>query len=340
MGSLSASIMIVDDNESVRRILARILGQAGYVNVVAASSTEEARALFSAGTFDLLVTDMVMPGGSGLELLKHVRHHSPDTATIMITGIDDAKLAESALDLGTYGHIIKPFKINEVLINVDSALRRKAGEIENRTDTIHRLAIAAEFRDSQTGRHVARMSRYCEMLAEASGQSDELIRYIREASSLHDVGKIGIPDRVLLKPALLSEDERTIMQEHASIGSQILSGSSSQVMVLAATIAATHHEWVDGTGYPKGLKGQGIPVAGRIAAIADVFDALINDRPYRRAMPVLDAVDLMKAGSGTHFDSDLLAIFWTILSEALRVVRLDKPKSDKPSATKVLEGSI
>jgi putative two-component system response regulator len=347
------TILVVDDEESIRTLVVRVLKRAGYNNLMTAASADEAINLLAKVTVELVLTDMQMPGGSGLELLNHIHENIPGVATLMVTVIDDPALAHSALLLGSYGYIIKPFRQSELLIGVSNALRRRELEIENqtqrvhleesvklrsdylwgavvklehsendvrasRTETIERLAIAAEFRDEETGYHVARMSRYAEILAERCAD-DELCQYIREASSLHDVGKIGIPDRVLLKPAPLTRDERMIIEEHPLIGHRILAGSQSPLLQLAAEIALTHHEWVDGSGYPNRLSGDAIPLAGRIAAIADVFDALTSDRVYRRSFSLVEAVEIMKKESGTHFDPELLSAFWEVLPQVLAV---------------------
>ena len=348
-----ARLLIVDDEEAMRTLLTRTLARAGYGHVATAASSEEARRLFSSQSVDLVLTDMQMPGGSGLGLLEYIHNVLPGVATLMITGADDPVLAEKALALGAYGYIIKPFRQSEIAIGVSNALRRRSLELENRnhrdhleetvkgrtrdlwetimkleqseksvkesrTETIERLALAGEFHDEETGFHVARMSRYCEMLAYRCADQ-ELAATIREASSLHDVGKIGIPDKILLKPGTLSSEERLIMQEHAEIGHRILTDSHAPLLQLASEIALSHHEWFDGSGYPHGLAGDVIPLEGRIAAIADVFDALTNNRVYRVAFPLLEAVEMMKAEAGTHFDPDLLAAFWDILPEVLEV---------------------
>jgi putative two-component system response regulator len=178
------------------------------------------------------------------------------------------------------------------------------------------------------------MSRYSEILAERCAP-DELCRQIREASSLHDVGKIGIPDRVLLKPGPLTRDERMVMEEHPLIGYRILGGSDSPLLKLAAEIALTHHEWVDGSGYPNGLSGEAIPLAGRISAIADVFDALTTNRVYRRSFPLVEAVEIMKKESGTHFDPDLLSAFWEVLPQVLAVEHENGSKELHPKVAVV-----
>lgn len=344
-------ILVVDDEEPIRRMLVRLLTRNGY-ECAAAAEAEEARREVAEAPYHLVLADMDMPGESGLDLITHISHEYPDTATVMVTGMDDTKLANSALEMGAYGYIIKPFESNEILINVANALRRRQLEIENRShrerlevmvrertsdlwtavsrleatekelrlsreETIQRLSIAAEFRDDETGRHIERMSRYCALLAEAIDYDAEEVDRIRVASKMHDVGKIGIPDQILLKPGRLTPEERTIMETHADIGYRILSGSTSMLLDAAATIAHTHHEKIDGTGYPRGLQDDGIPLEGRIAAIADVFDALTTDRIYRKAYPLGAAVDIMKEGRETHFDAALLDLFLDSLDDAL-----------------------
>jgi putative two-component system response regulator len=354
MEAITASILVVDDEELIQDLLIRILERGGYQDVKTASSADSAAKLLAPGNFDLILTDIHMPGTSGIELLSDVHQSHPEIATLMISGANDESLAEKALSLGAYGYIIKPFRSNEVLIGVKNALRRRALELENRayreqleakvelrtedlsqaltklrlaekgvraarTETIKRLAITGEFRDEETGRHVMQMSRYCEILARAVGVEDDLTESIREAGSLHDLGKIAIPDRILLKPGPLSEEERLVMETHAAIGHRMLSGSESPLLELAAEIALSHHEKLDGTGYPNGLAGESIPLSGRIAAIADVFDALTTDRVYRPAFPLTEAADMMKKGSGRHFDSDLLALFWDLMPQVLGI---------------------
>lgn len=348
-----SSLLIVDDEEAIRTVLTRTLKRAGYLDVTTAASSEEARQLLTSETIDLVVTDMQMPGGSGLELLEYIHNVLPGIATMMITVVDDPLLADRALDIGAYGYIIKPFRQSEVLIGVSNALRRRHLELENqnhrdhleeavktrtqdlwetimkleqseqsvkasRAETMARLAVAGEFHDDETGFHVTRMSRYCEVLAREC-RDEKLTSLIREASSLHDVGKLGVPDHILLKMGDLSAEERRIMQKHAETGYRILKDSQGPLLRLAAEIALTHHEWMDGSGYPNGLVGHAIPLSGRIAAIADVFDALTNNRAYRVAFPLLEAVEMMKEEAGTHFDPDLLTAFWEVLPEILQV---------------------
>jgi HD-GYP domain-containing protein (c-di-GMP phosphodiesterase class II) len=192
-------------------------------------------------------------------------------------------------------------------------------------ETVRRLALAAEHRDTDTGGHIERMSRYCATLAARAGVAPERVRVLQLASALHDIGKIAIPDGILLKPGPLSEAERALMQEHARIGHEMLAGSGVELLDLAAEIALTHHERYDGSGYPAGLAGEAIPIEGRIAAIADVFDALTSDRVYRAAMPVDVALEIMARDAGSHFDPVLLDAFLDARRDVLLIVGQDGP---------------
>jgi cyclic di-GMP phosphodiesterase len=349
----SARILVVDDEEPIRRVIARLLQRNGY-ECETAGDAEEAMMLLKERDFALVLTDMDMPGTSGLDLIMQIVAMYEDIATVMVTGMDDAKLADAALKIGAYGYIIKPFESNEILINVMNALRRRGLEIENRNhrlrleqmvrdrtaelweaiarlekaeknlrqsreETVQRLSIAAEFRDDETAQHIQRMSRYCALLARKAGEDTERCELIRVASLMHDVGKIGIPDQILLKPAPLTPEERTIMEQHSEIGYRILAGSQSELLRLAAEIAWTHHERVDGSGYPLGIKGNEIPLDGRIAAIADVFDALTSDRVYKKAFPLGRAIEIMREGRGVHFDPKLLDMFLDSMDEVLLI---------------------
>ena len=184
---------------------------------------------------------------------------------------------------------------------------------------VERLSIAAEFRDDETARHVQRMSRYTALLATRAGASPERAEQVRIAAVMHDVGKIGIPDSILLKPGKLTPEERRIMEQHSEIGYRILSGSRSELLTLAAQIAWTHHERVDGNGYPRRLAGDDIPPEGRMAAIADVFDALTSNKVYKKASPLPQAIEIMREGRGSHFDADLLDLFLDAMDEVVRI---------------------
>jgi putative two-component system response regulator len=348
-------ILIVDDDETVRSMLTRMLGRHGYECESAANGAEAREALASA-PFDLALCDLSMPDESGLDLVEHVAAEHLETATIMVTGADDSVIAEKALELGTYGYVIKPFYNNELLINIANALRRRRLELESRNhrtslqiavrertselqktvetlrrteedvrqsqrETIYRLSRAAEFRDGDTGEHIERMSHYCYLLAQRL-DLDRGCELLYLASPLHDVGKVGIPDRILLKPGPLDAEEREVMQGHAEIGYRMLAGSDTELLELAARVAWTHHEHFDGGGYPRGLAGERIPIEGRIAAIADVFDAMTSDRVYRPAFSTEEAIDTMRSLRGSQFDPDLLDVFLDSLDEVLDVKAL------------------
>jgi putative two-component system response regulator len=348
-----ARVLVVDDEAPIRRLLTRLLARHGY-ECTEAADTLEARSKLDGDEFQLVLTDMNMPGDSGMELIQDVIANHPNTATVMVTGQDDTALANAALELGAYGYVVKPFQGNEILINVFNALRRRTLEIENRrhrqrleqmvqertaelwkavqdlewardelqgsrAETVERLSIAAEFRDDETAHHIHRMSRYCALLARSAGADQERSELIRVASIMHDVGKIGIPDHILLKPGKLTPEEFDIMRTHAEIGYRILAGSDSELLKLAAEIALMHHEWFDGRGYPNGLVGEEIPFEGRIGAIADVFDALTTNRVYRKAFNLGEALEIMKQGRGGQFDPRLLDLFFDDISEALRI---------------------
>jgi diguanylate cyclase (GGDEF)-like protein len=208
------------------------------------------------------------------------------------------------------GELRERKRVEEELLDMIAWLERSEDELRSsRAETITRLAHAAEFRSLETGAHVERMSKYCAALARRLGLPEERIALIRIASTLHDVGKIAIPDEVLLKPGPLTSEERRVMQQHPELGHELLAASSSEVLEVAASIALTHHEHFDGSGYPHGLAGEEIPLEGRIAAVADVFDALRSDRVYRSAIPFDQAVELMRQGRGTHFDPEVLDLF-------------------------------
>jgi putative two-component system response regulator len=346
---------VVDDDARIRTILAAMLDRHGY-SFALAENAEEAREHLARADFELMLCDMHMPGATGLELISEVLRFYPDIAAVMVTGAEDPALAEMAIELGAYGYMTKPFRVNELLIQIANALHRRRLEIENRAhrtrleasveentvalraavddlessqlelrayqeETIRRLSSAAELRDLETGKHIDRMSRYCALLASKVGLESSRVDLIRVASPMHDVGKIAIPDSILLKPGSLTADERRVMERHTEIGYQILSGSRAELLRLAADLAWTHHERFDGRGYPRGLSGEHIPLEGRIAAVADVFDALTTDRVYRTAMPVEEAVDLMGGERGKHFDPTILDLFLASLDDVETIRR-------------------
>jgi putative two-component system response regulator len=342
-------LLIVDDDDALRHWEERVVRENGYT-CDSACDAEDARAHLRNDSYRLTLLDVNMPGGSGIDLLSQIRRDHPDVAVVMVTGEDSTELAMTAIELGAYGYLVKPVGSGELLINVANALHRRRSEAQNRSvlerlqaavgrrddqlaealqdlelaetkvwvsqaETILRLARLMEFRDEETGRHLYRMSSYCELLARRIGLSAERCELIRLASQLHDVGKVAVPDSILLKPGKLTPEELEIVKGHAETGYKVLAGSTSEAVRLGAAIARSHHERWDGSGYPRGLAGEDIPLEGRIAAVADVFDALTSDRVYRSALSVKATVKMMLDERGQHFDPSLLDAFFVALPE-------------------------
>jgi putative two-component system response regulator len=333
----TAQLLIVDDERPVRRMMHRILEREGY-RCQEAGDAAQALSLMNGGGhgFDLAICDVALGGESGLDLADQIHRAHPDTAILMASGLDSTDNAVAASERGAYGYLVKPFTANELLINVANALMRRQLEMEerdlrerlesevqertkelratvqeleaSRRETVHRLVRAVEMRDMETGGHVERIGAGSALLAERLGLGRERAELIRLAAPMHDVGKIGIPDEILRKPGVLTDPEREQMQRHAQIGYVILAGSGGEMLDLAALIALTHHEWWDGTGYPRGLAGEDIPLEGRIVAVADVFDALTSNRVYRPAFDREAALRMMRDERGTHFDPRVLDV--------------------------------
>ena len=343
-GNAAASprVLVVDDDDAVRRLIERILGRASYL-VRAVPSADAAREEIHADEFDLLVCDMRMPGESGLELLTSIRETAPHLGVLIVSGVDDPAVAGIAADSGASGYLLKPFTDNELLINVSNTLNRARLEREtrdyedrlredvaaatielrnSRRQTIRYLARAVELRDGDTGGHIERIGETCGVIAEALGLDPGVVELLREAAPMHDVGKIGIEDRILRKPGALTPEERAEMQRHAELGRELLVGSGEELLDMAAEIAWTHHERFNGSGYPRGLAGEEIPLAGRIVAVADVFDALVSDRVYRSAFPVQRAIEMVQTGGGYHFDPNVVDAFMRELPQILELRKL------------------
>ena len=344
-----AELLVVDDEEAIRIAGERLLRSRGYTCDGAASAAE-ARQRLAAHDYSLILLDINMPGESGMALLEHARQNHPYVAVLMVTGQDDPGLARAAIELGAFGYMVKPVRPTELLINVSGALYRRELEADNRRamdrlegivskrtsellaalgtlrsseskliasekETILRLARLVEFRDEQTGRHVDRMSSFCAVLARRIGlpaaQADEL----RQASQLHDVGKVAVPDAILFKPGKLTEEEFDVMRGHARKGYEMLVDSDSELVRQGAMIAWTHHERWNGEGYPRRLVGEDIAFEGRLAAVADVFDALTSNRVYRPAFPLRSALEMMDADRGQHFEPRILDALHQSLDE-------------------------
>jgi putative two-component system response regulator len=338
---VDATLLVVDDEAPVRNLLATWLSAHGY-RCVRADSVAAARRCLESEPIDLVTADINMPGGSGIDLLRHVLATQPDLPVLMLTGNRDTESAISALNAGAFGYLLKPTRQEELLAQVNHGLELRRLRIERRRytegleervreqtleirraheETIHRLVRAAACRDLETGAHVVRTGAFSEILARALGWPEPEVERIRMAAPMHDIGKIGVPDAILRKPASLTPEEFEVMKQHTSIGAKLLAGSNSAILVMAREIAMCHHERWDGSGYPAGLAGDAIPETARILAIVDVYDALTSDRPYRRAMPEEQVLKMMLAEQGRHFDPVMLTTFFSVLEEIHQAAR-------------------
>ncbi|MCP4104945.1 MAG: two-component system response regulator [Desulfobacteraceae bacterium] len=334
-------ILIVDDIPNNIKILASILRKKGYI-IAAATSGMRAMRVIKKKIPDLILLDIMMPEIDGYDVCQMLKNdeQTKDIPIIFITAKNDPMDVAKGFEVGGVDYIIKPFSGVELLARVQTHLelgtarkrlanqniiletkvRERTRELsESRIDTIHRLVYAAEYKDPETGSHIKRMSNYSALIARASGLDDDECETVLISSAMHDIGKIGIPDRILLKPGKLNEDEWGLMQAHTEIGAKILADSKSRLIRSGQDIALSHHEKWDGTGYPKKLKGEAIPISGRITALADVFDALTSKRPYKPAWSSEEAIKEIVAGSGTHFDPRLVDIFTSNFSEILNI---------------------
>lgn len=338
-----------DDAEPLRSALRT----AGYDDLHVVGDLSAPPALLEELQPAVVLIDLTGAEPSAVEVLRSLAPPSAEGPRVAVVTSDPGMRSRS-LDLGASDFIADPQDQDEVRVRVGNLVetrllaRRVArqeqdaqDEIRRRTselwdslmrleearknlqtaqeETLTRLSMAAEYRDDETSGHVERMSRYCALLAEATGADGETSETLRLASRLHDIGKLGVSDLILMKEGVLTPTERKMMEEHVPIGVRLLEGSDSRVVQVAAVVAGTHHEKFDGTGYPRGLAGEAIPLEGRIAAIADVFDALTHSRPHRRAFPLGNVLDMMRKESGQHFDPALLDLFLDRMNTVLTI---------------------
>jgi putative two-component system response regulator len=326
----AARILIVDDEQSNVRTLERLLRAAGYTNIVGTTNPAEVLSLYR--DQDLMLLDLRMPGLDGVGVLEQLQADAPPHTflpVLVLTGDSSRDAQRQALAAGAKDFVTKPFEVDEVLLRIHNLLETRylhreitaqnqvlERRVNERTaeldsaylDTLERLALAAEFRDDETGRHTERVGEAAALLGTALGLGDGEVLLIRQAGPLHDVGKIAIPDAVLRKPGPLTSDEWETMKSHAVMGAQILSGGRSRVMQLAEGIARFHHERWDGNGYPEGRSGEAILLAARLVMVADVFDALTSDRVYRKAWPAADVLAYIREHAGRRFDPQIAAL--------------------------------
>ncbi len=348
-GIKSAKIMIIDDEQLVIRVVRRFLSSEGYSNFLTVTDSRQALERIHSFQPDIVLLDIMMPHMSGIDLLKLRQQdnsikHIP---FIILSANSEKTIKREALKLGATDFLAKPVDAVDLVLRVQNSLVIKqhqdhlteyAVELEkkvqqrtrqidaSREQIIHCLAKAAEFRDNETGAHVIRVGKYAAVIAKQLGFGPNYCRQIELAAQLHDVGKIGIPDSILLNPGKLSREEFDIMKQHCRLGCQIMeplaraemadlrqsgkTGGDAPMLVLAANIAKTHHEKWDGTGYPDGLKGEEIPIEGRITCVADVYDALCSERPYKPKFPREKCLEIMLSERATRFDPQVLDVFF------------------------------
>ncbi len=328
-----ARILLVDDEEANLALLRRVLRSRGFTRLADTTDPLQVVPLYQSFRPDLICLDLHMPSLDGFGVLEQMAPRIPPhpyLPILMLTSDASAPAKRRALALGATDFVTKPFDPDEVVLRIHNLLVPRFMSLElvryndslerqvqertralqaSRLEVLERLALAAEFRDDATGLHAERVGRIAGKLAEMSGVSSAEVETIVRAAPLHDLGKIGVPDRILLKPGRLSPEEFEIMKSHTGIGARLLSGGRTSLMRVAAEIAHHHHERWDGSGYPAGLRDTAIPFPARVVAYADVFDALTHDRPYRAAWPLPRVLEEIRRIAGTHLDPHLLEAF-------------------------------
>ncbi len=343
-------VVVIDDNAGNAALLSVLVEDMEGCRAVAFSSAQEALEYCRVESCDLVLTDYSMPGMNGIEFLLQFRklHGNATTPVVVLTGLRDDDVCHAALQAGATDFLTKPVNRTEFMARVRNMLalrehelelqsraewlgeeiRKATGDLRDREkEIIDRLCRAAEHRDSDTGLHVSRVAKYARLIAESLGLSDHDADAIFRAAPMHDLGKVSVPDRILLKEGTLTEDEQAAMRTHTWAGYEILSGSTIPLLQMSAEIALCHHEHYDGNGYPRGLAGEQIPLPARIVAVADVFDALLSDRPYRVGWEIGSAVDHLLRGSGTQFDPRCVQAFLSVLP-AIRASLEAAPRDD------------
>ncbi len=335
------TILVVDDISENIALLSNILAKS--YRVKAANNGAKALKIAFSTIPDLILLDIMMPEMDGIEVCRKLKAdpRTRSVPVIFVTAMGEVEDEARGFEAGAVDYITKPISPPIVLARVKTHLQlydqnraleemvhTRTEELDNsRLEIIRRLGLAAEYRDNETGMHVIRMSYYCRIIAKGIGMNDMDADLILQSTPMHDVGKIGIPDNILLKPGRLDPEERKIMEKHAEFGAQIIGKHDNPLLKMAYSAALAHHEKWDGTGYPFGLKGEDIPLIGRIVAIADVFDALTSKRPYKDAWSDEKALDLIRAQSGKHFDPALVAVFLDNL-DAVFEIKDKHPEND------------
>ena len=345
-----ARVLVVDDESTACKLLSLILGPPAF-QCTTARSGEEALVALQRAQFDAVISDLHMPGISGMELLAEVRRCYPHLAFLVTTGVDDVDVGVRAMRSGADDYLVKPLNENAVIASLENALHKQQLEkqVENyrqhleemvaeRTaqlqgalqqiessyeDTLQALGAAIDLRDDETGGHSRRVCRYSLEIARAMGWQDKQLENLSRGAYLHDIGKLGIPDAILLKPGSLTEGERKFMQQHVQIGFDVVKDIS--FLADAAEIILTHHERYDGRGYPRGLKGEEILLGARIFAVVDTLDAITSDRPYRRASTFESARETIRNLAGTQFDPHVVNVFLNIHEDTWPAIARNQP---------------
>jgi putative two-component system response regulator len=307
---MPARILVVDDEPAIVDVLSRLLARDGY-EVITARNGAEAIEMVYRELPDLILLDVMMPVLDGFSVCQRLKNDE-QTALIpitMLTGQDDFEHRKRGMEVGADDFLSKPFEQSMLKARIKSQLRikRLTDQLEHTENVIFMLAMAIEEKDAYTEGHLRRLRSYSEQLAVAKGLDDNMVRAVRHGGILHDIGKIGVSEAILQKPAALTPEERLHIQEHPAIGARIV--SQMRFAKEVAPIVRHHHERWDGKGYPDGLKGEEIPIGARIVAIADSYDAMTTDRPYRAALGEQQAVEQLRQGCGTQFDADLVNVF-------------------------------
>jgi len=341
-------ILVVDDEAAICTLLSERLSREGY-HCRCAFSGEEALKSLAEGTYDLIISDLRMPGISGLEFLEEVRRNHPRSAFLMATGVDDVNTGVEAMKKGAGDYLVKPFQLEDIVSRVRQVLEKKRLEleveayrhhledmVERRTrqlqaamkrieltydETLEALGAALDLRDDETAGHSRRVARYSLEIAKTMGCTSDQMKQIARGAYLHDIGKIGIPDSILLKGSKLTAEETALMQRHVRVGYELVSRIA--FLAPAAAIVLTHHERFDGVGYPQGLREDEIPLGARIFAVADTLDAMTSDRPYRRALPFSAAQAEIIRESGRQFDPEIVRVFLSISEKVWEDIRLE-----------------
>jgi response regulator RpfG family c-di-GMP phosphodiesterase len=326
--------LVVDDNPTNLMLLKHRLVKLDDCEVVTMDSAVEALEWCKTNVPDLILTDYMMPEIDGLEFIRLLRLNDEmrEIPVVVVTTADVKEIRQKALELGAIDFLTKPVDGHELMARARNllALRKSQLTLHDRAaeELVMRLSKAAEFRDPETGTHIERMARFSGLIARRLGMSPDDAERLELAAPMHDVGKVGIPDMILLKPDRLTPAEFTIMKQHADLGWEILKNSPSRLVRLAAEIALSHHEKFDGSGYPTGLSGESIPLAGRIVAVADVYDALTSARPYKQPWPVERATEFLREQSGKHFDPACVDAFLDEMNDVLRIMAEFQDVSD------------